>query len=190
MQFHKWILQGGRPVGLALGPQIPEQVGHGCGRTQLRGAKREAADRAHLLLELACDAGIDREVARIVSARSELVDQEPALRGDEHLHGHEPHRPQLLKNAGGQLSGFLRQFWIDGGGGESDVEDVLGMGIFENRCTPLAEFSDPRLCESGSLTVFRLRHASNSTTMGQLSTRTVHRQVSSRALPAPVKNPT
>ena len=73
------IAQGGRPVRLAVRPQIAEQVGHRRRLQQLGRAERQAADRAQLLLELAGAAGVERQVAGVVRPRRELVDQQPAV---------------------------------------------------------------------------------------------------------------
>src|SRR4051812_38092807 len=57
------------PVGLAGLPEVAEQVGHRRGAELLRGAERQPADGTQLLLELAGQAGIDGEMARVVWPR-------------------------------------------------------------------------------------------------------------------------
>ena len=52
--------------------------------------ERQAADRAHQLLELAGGAGVDRPVARIVRPRRHLVGEHAAVLGDEHLQRDQP----------------------------------------------------------------------------------------------------
>ena len=73
------------PLGLAaVAPDVAQQVHHHR-RAVLRGvAQRQAAEHAHLLLELRGAAGVDRVVAAVVRARRDLVQQQ--LSADhEHL---------------------------------------------------------------------------------------------------------
>ena len=81
--------QGGVPPRLAagLGPQVAEQVDHRRRHHQVGRAQRQAAEGAHLLLELAGDGRLDRQVPRVVRARGDLVDQQPAVGGQEELDG-------------------------------------------------------------------------------------------------------
>ena len=67
------------PIGLAVLPEVAQQVGHGRRPQQFGGAQRQPADGPHLLLELAGHGGVDGEVARVVRARRQLVDEQPAV---------------------------------------------------------------------------------------------------------------
>src|SRR5437773_1644426 len=61
------------PFRLAISPEISQQIGHRHGREKRYISKRQAADGAELLLELAGDAGVEAEVAGIVRARRQLI---------------------------------------------------------------------------------------------------------------------
>ena len=52
---------------------------------RIRRSERQAADRPHVLLELAGDGGLDRPVAAVVDARRELVHDERAVGHEEQL---------------------------------------------------------------------------------------------------------
>ena len=73
MQLHIRIAQCRGPIRLAIFPEVSEQIGHRSGTTKFGGTKRQAADRAHLLLELAGGAGVDGEMAGVVRARREFI---------------------------------------------------------------------------------------------------------------------
>ncbi len=77
--------RGGGPVRLAVGPLVAEEVNHGSGGELGGRAEREAADGAELLFELAGDIGVNSEVAGVVRAGGEFVDEECAGFGDEEL---------------------------------------------------------------------------------------------------------
>ena len=109
MEFHVWIGEGGGPVGFTLRPDVAEEVGHCGGRAKGSGAERQAADGSDLLLELAGDAGVQREVAAVVGAGGELVDDEVAALRDEEFDGEEADDPEFLQNAAGEFDGFLRE---------------------------------------------------------------------------------
>ena len=85
VELHVRESTGGRPVRLALGPQLPEQIRHRCRLQQLGRAEREAADRAHLLLELTRHRRIERQVAGVVGPRRQFVHQQVAFGGQEEL---------------------------------------------------------------------------------------------------------
>ena len=73
--------QSGSPVC----PEVAEQVRHRRRAQQLGRAERQAADGAQLLLELAGDAGVEGEVAGVVRARRQLVDEQLAVAREEEL---------------------------------------------------------------------------------------------------------
>ena len=113
MEFHVWIGEGGGPVGFTLRPDVAEEVGHCGGRAKGSGAERQAADGSDLLLELAGDAGVQREVAAVVGAGGEFVDDELAALRDEEFDGEEADDPEFLQNAAGEFYGFLREVRAD-----------------------------------------------------------------------------
>ena len=96
--------QRGVPARLAAGlrPQVAEQVDHRRRHQQVRRAQRQSAQGPHLLLELARDGRLDRQVSRVVRARGNLVDQEPAVGGQEELDGQDADGPQRLGRGQGQ----------------------------------------------------------------------------------------
>src|SRR5215210_9122399 len=92
---------GGGPIGLAVLPEVAQEVRHGGGAQELGRAQGEAGDGPELLLELAGDAGVEGEVAGVVRARRQLVDQQPAVAGQEHLDAEHAHDSQLFEDAAG-----------------------------------------------------------------------------------------
>ncbi len=68
----------GVPIGLAVGPEIAEQICHRGGSQLLGRSQGQSADGAMLLLELAGDTGVKGEMPRIVRPRGEFVDQQLA----------------------------------------------------------------------------------------------------------------
>ena len=57
-------------------PFVAEQIRHRCGAERFRAAERQAAHRAHVVLELARDRALDRPVAGVVHPGCDLVGQE------------------------------------------------------------------------------------------------------------------
>jgi hypothetical protein len=68
-------------------------------------AQRQAAQGAHLLLELAGDAGVDGVVTAVVRARRHLVDDQLAA-ADEELDAHGADEAQLFGDALGDILGI------------------------------------------------------------------------------------
>src|SRR4030095_11198785 len=92
---------GRRPVRFALCPQGSEKIRHPRWSEQLGRPEREAADRAHLLLELAGDGGVERQVAGIVRPRRQLVDEEVTVGRHEEIYAQQADRvPRLAERAG------------------------------------------------------------------------------------------
>ena len=79
VQLDVWERAQRGPVGLARRPQVAQQVHHRRRRELARRAERQAAHRAHLLLELAGHARVEREVTGVVRPRRELVDQQAVV---------------------------------------------------------------------------------------------------------------
>lgn len=124
----------GWPVGSAAGidPDIAEEVGHGGGGTELGGAEGKPADGADLLFELAGDAGVEGEVARVVGTRGEFVDEEATVVGDEEFDGEESDDLEGVEDAMGEGLGLGGEGGRDASRGEGEVEDVMGVGVFED----------------------------------------------------------
>ena len=72
----------------------------------LRRAERQAADGAQLLLELAGDMGINRQMPGVVRARGHFVDQQPAVCRQEELDAEHADHLQRLENRAGDGDGF------------------------------------------------------------------------------------
>jgi hypothetical protein len=68
-----------------------------------RFAERQAAQGAHLLLELAGNAGIDGVVAAVVRARCHFIDDQ-ATPADEELDAHGADVAELFGDSGGDLA--------------------------------------------------------------------------------------
>ena len=114
----------GVPAGLAVGPEVAQQVDHGRGHDQVGRAQRQTAEGAHLLLELAGDAGLDRQMPRVVRPRGDLVDQQTALGRQEELDAEHADGPQRLGHGQGQRAGLERDDRTDGGRHHGRVQDV------------------------------------------------------------------
>src|SRR5579871_171061 len=108
VELHAGEGEGGGPVGFAIRPEIAEEVGHGRGAMHGGGTKRQSADGAKLLLELAGDAGIHGEVAGVVRARGELVDQQAVVARDEELDAEHADDAELFEDAAGHLNSLFR----------------------------------------------------------------------------------
>ena len=96
--------QAAAQFGSPSDPQIAEQVRHRRRLQQLGRSERQAADRAHLLLELARDRGVEREVTRVVRPRRELVDEQLAVGADEELHAQHADVVERLQNRARDLA--------------------------------------------------------------------------------------
>jgi hypothetical protein len=79
MEFYLRHGDGPPPPRRLVLPEITEQIRHRGWRMLTRRAERKSADGPHLLLELARDVGVDREVAGVVGARGQLIDYDPAI---------------------------------------------------------------------------------------------------------------
>src|SRR5206468_4314738 len=70
-------------VRFTVGPEVAEEICHCRGFEHARRSERESANRAQLLLELTGDARVEGEMAGIVRARRELVDEQLAAAREE-----------------------------------------------------------------------------------------------------------
>ena len=79
MQSHTIDFKRAIKSGLAISPDISQQVGNCRGAKNVGTAQRQVADSAHMLLKLADHAGALTRVIAVVRARRKLVDQELAV---------------------------------------------------------------------------------------------------------------
>src|SRR3954466_2301639 len=112
---------------------VADQVLHhriGCA---LDRAQRQAADGADELFELAAGAGINRPVAGIMRPGGQLVDQQAAIPGDEHLHRQDADQTQGIGDSQGDALGLGSRLGWYGGGGGGFVQDVVGVAVLHRR---------------------------------------------------------
>ena len=76
MQFYFRLTYGRCPIRLARTPYIPQKVRHGGRAVKLGRAKRQAANRPHVVLELTGGSTLDRPVTGIMHTRRALVDDQ------------------------------------------------------------------------------------------------------------------
>ncbi len=127
------VAEDGGPVwagGLA-GPYVAKEVDHGGGGVLAGIAQGLAGDGAELLLELVGDAGVDGVVAAVVGAGGYFVDEDFALGGDEHFYGDGADVVEAVGDGFPEGEGLLLDVWGDAGGGEGDVEDVMGVDVLD-----------------------------------------------------------
>jgi hypothetical protein len=132
VQAHAGHGQRRGPVGRARAPRLAEQVGHGRGgRLGLDRAQRQAADRAHLLLELAGRVGVDRQMAGVVRPRRELVDDQLTAGEREQLHAQHPDHVEPLQHSARDRERLAPRARIHPRRPQRHVQDVVGMGVLE-----------------------------------------------------------
>ena len=64
-----------QPVGLAVPPDVAQQIRHGRGTQHFRATQWQPADRANLLLKLTGNAGVDGQMTGVVRAWRQFVHQ-------------------------------------------------------------------------------------------------------------------
>ena len=74
------------PIRFTAAPEIAQQVNHRRGFQKIGHAKRETANRAHVLLELAGAAAFNRPMPGIMRSRRELVHDQFTVALEKHLH--------------------------------------------------------------------------------------------------------
>ncbi len=74
-----------RPVGIAVRPEVTEQVHHRRRGPQRRGAEGQPGQRPDLLFELADLGRLDRQVPGVMRPGRQLVDPQLPLGGEEEL---------------------------------------------------------------------------------------------------------
>jgi hypothetical protein len=89
---------------------VPDDVdgGHG-GRRERRVAQRPVEHRPQVLLELRRHRALDRPVPGVVRAQRELVDEQPAVAGEEELDGEQALDERVL----GELQGQPARLGVD-----------------------------------------------------------------------------
>ena len=97
------VTKGGVPLWRAVIPDVSQQIRHRCRSDLPRLNERQIADRAQLLFKLAALKALDRQMARVVWARCNLIDQQFALSCDEKLNAEQAldvknSRPSLGKS--------------------------------------------------------------------------------------------
>ena len=106
--FTLGIASAARPVGLADRPEIAEQIGHRGRLEEFGRSQRQAAHGAHLLLELAGTAGIERQVPGVVRTRRDFVDQQAPVLGEEKFDAQHADVLEALQNRAGDLDRLRR----------------------------------------------------------------------------------
>src|SRR6185295_17104152 len=104
MQLDVGESAGGLPVWLAGFPEIAEQIRHRGGTEEISGAQRQAAYGAELLFELTGEARVESEMAGIVRAGGELVDEEIAAPGQEEFDAEDADDIELLEHTPGDFN--------------------------------------------------------------------------------------
>ena len=132
MQLDLGNARAPRPIGLAVGPDVAQQIGHRRRPHLPRRSQGQAADRTHLLLELARHAGVEREVPRVVRTRRDLVDEQPAVGRQEELDAQHADVDELLHDGVRDLAPLRRQcVRVDTRRRHRDVEDVVAMHVLD-----------------------------------------------------------
>ena len=108
-----------------------DQVLHGGVGAPCRGAERQAADGADVLRELAGGAALDGPMTRIVDARRDLVDQQPAVPGDEELDAEHADMIERPDGALRTLPRRRRESRRDGGRRQRHIEDAVRMAVLD-----------------------------------------------------------
>ena len=134
MEVGAGVIEDDGPVGRGgfVRPLVTEEVHHDGGRVLSRIAKGEAADGSHLLLELVGDAGVDGVVAAVVGAGGNLVDEDAAIAGDKHFHSHGADVVEADGDGFPEFERLINEVGLDAGGGDGDVEDVVGVFVFHD----------------------------------------------------------
>ncbi len=70
-------------------------------------------------------------VAAVVGTGGDLVDDDFAIGGDEHFDGHGADVVEAFGDGLPEGDGLLGDFGIDAGGGDGDIEDVVGVLVFD-----------------------------------------------------------
>src|SRR5579885_1594 len=132
MQFDMRIRVGGSPVGFAMLPEIAKQIRH-CRRAKLLcRAEWQATDGPQLLLKLAGDAGINRQMPGVMRTRRQFVDQQLSRARDKKLHAQHTHNIQCFENAARNLDGFASKSRWEGSWRKRDIQNMMAMRIFNN----------------------------------------------------------
>ncbi len=138
-----------RPFGFAPLPLVAEQVRHGR-RAQHRGRpERQAADGADLLLELTGHAGVDGQVARVVRARRDLVDEQRAVTRQKELDAQDADGIEPFHDRARDLLGLPRDFRRDPRGEHGHVQDVVPVRVVDEAVVGERAVHAPRRDDAG-----------------------------------------
>jgi len=132
VKFYVGVGEGGLPVWFVRPPEVAEKIRHGGGAQEFGGTEGQAADGAELLFELRCHAGVDGEMAGVVGARGELVDEEGFVGLDEEFDTQDADYVERLEDGASEFAGSTGDIFGDGGGGDGQVEDMVAVAILDD----------------------------------------------------------
>ncbi len=151
MQLGRRLGQHRRPVRRAravISPQVAEQVDHHRRPQEFHAAQRQVAHCPRVLLELARQSRVERQVPRVVRPRGQLVDHDPPVARQEHLHGEQPLHVQRLRHGAGEFLGLAQHVRGEARWADRHVEDVAGVDVLEHgerlQFTPAVACADHR----------------------------------------------
>ena len=132
VQFYVGHREGSGPIGLAVRPEVAEEVCHGRRAEELRGPDRQVAYGPQLLFELACDARVEGQVARIVRTRRKFIDHQPATWFEEELDAENPYDVQLFQDGTGNFPSVAGYLFRDAGGRDGYIQYVVVVTVFKD----------------------------------------------------------
>ena len=98
-----------------------------------RVAQRQAAQHPHLLLELRGAAGVDGEVAAVVRARGDFVDEEGVVLHHKKFHRHHPHIFECHRHLRGDVTGLGREVGGNARRGDGQIKNAVNVLVFRDR---------------------------------------------------------
>jgi len=125
--------KNGGPIRLALGPEVAEQVEHHGWAERGDQSEGKTADGAELLLELAGGAGLGGEVAGVVDAGGQFINEEMTVGQLKEFHGQQADEFKFFCNLPSQGQSIVGHGVGDAGGKHSAFENPVDMPIFERR---------------------------------------------------------
>ena len=130
MKLYRRVAKKRVPVRLtSVSPQITEKIYHNDGHEQLGRAEWEPANGAQLLLKLAGQACVKREMSGIVRSGCKLVDEQLILPGQKKLNGNEPNHSHLTSDRLGNLARCVLNRTRKSGWNNRVVEDVVRVDV-------------------------------------------------------------
>ncbi|MNM92437.1 hypothetical protein D3C81_1047700 [compost metagenome] len=112
---------------------LAQHVYHHDGRQQFHGTQRQIADRPHMLLKLRSRAGLHCVMAGIMWSRRQFIDEQLAIRGQEHLHRQQANRFQTFGDPGRQSFGLSLHLLLHAGRHDRHMQNIIDMDIFRYR---------------------------------------------------------